>query len=89
MRDVFRILDRFKITGGGTVYAVKNYSHSNIRIGDVFYDLQGNRFKVRGIGMFRRITEGMNFEDMPQELMFGLMDGAEAEGNMLVVLLGI
>lgn len=84
MTDVFRILDRFKITGRGTVYTVKNYSHSNIRIGDILYDLQSNRFKVKGIEMFRRIPNGMDIEDMPLGLMFELMDGAEAEGNMLV-----
>ena len=84
MADVFRILDRFIITGRGTVYTVKNYSHSNIRIGDILYDLQSNRFKVKGIEMFRWIPNGMDIEDMPLGLMFELIDGADAEGNMLV-----
>lgn len=84
MADVFRILDRFKITGRGTVYTVKNYSHSNIRIGDVLYDLQSNRFKVKGSDMFRRISDRMSIEDMPLGLLVELMDGTEAEGNMLV-----
>lgn len=84
MTDVFRILDRFKITGRGTVYTVKNYARSNIRIGDVLYDFQSNRFRVKGIEMFRRIPDGMSIEDMPLGLLFELMDGVEAEGNMLV-----
>ncbi len=84
MPDVFRILDRFKITDRGTIYTVKNHAHSNIRIGDVLYDFQSNRFKVKGIEMFRRIPDGMSIEDMPIGLMFELMDGVEVEGNMLV-----
>lgn len=55
MADVFRILDRFKITGHGEIYTIQNYVHSIIRIGDVLYDLQSNRFRVKGIEMFRRV----------------------------------
>ena len=84
MADVFRILDRFKITGRGTVYTVKNYAHSDIRIGDILYDLQSNRFKVKGVEMFRNISDGMNIEDIPLGLTFELIDGIEAEGNLLV-----
>ena len=84
MADVFRILDRFKITGRGTVYTVKNYAHSNIRIGDVLYDLQSNRFIVKGIEMSGRIPDGMSREDMPLGLLFELVDGVEVAGNMLV-----
>lgn len=84
MGDVFRILDRFKITGRGTVYTIKNYAHSNVRIGDILYDLQSNRFKVMGVERFRQIPDGMSIEDMPIGLMFELVGGVEAEGNMLV-----
>lgn len=34
--------------------------------------------------MSRRIPNGMDIEDMPLGLAFELMDGVEAEGNMLV-----
>ena len=88
MRDVFRILDRFRITGRGMVYTIKNYAHSLIRVGDVLYDLWGNRFKVTGIEMFRRMPDGMGSEDLPRGLMFELMDGVEAEGNILIRSLG-
>lgn len=84
MADVFRILDRFKITGIGMVYTVKNYSCSNICIGDILYDLQSNSFKVKSIEMFRKIPNGMDIEDMSVGLMFDLMDGVEVEGNMLL-----
>lgn len=60
--DVFRILERFKITGRGTVYIVKNLAYSNVRIGDILYDLQSNRFKIKSIEMFRRISDGFQME---------------------------
>jgi hypothetical protein len=88
MGDVFRIQERFRITGRGTVYTIKNYGHSTIRVGDILYDLQSNRFKVMGIEMFRGIPGGMGIEDMPLGLMFELMDGVEAKGNLLVRSLG-
>lgn len=84
MADMFRILDRFKITGRGMVYTVKNYAHSVISVGDVLYDLQSNRFRVKDIGRSRQNPDGMNIEDLPLELMFELIDGVEAEGNVLI-----
>lgn len=84
MSEVFRILERFKITGRGTVYTIKKDEQTNIRIGDILFDLQGNRFKVRGIEMFRRLTEHFDFDKMPLGIMFELMDGVEAYGNILL-----
>ena len=84
MENVFRISDRFKIAGIDTVYTVKNYVHSNVRIGDILYDLQGNRFKVKSIEMFRQILDETSMEDMPLGIILECMDGVEAEGNILV-----
>lgn len=84
MADVISILEQFTITGKGTVYIVKDYDHANIYIGDVLYDLQGNRFKVTSIEMFRQITDRINDEDRPFGIMFELMDGVEAEGSILI-----
>lgn len=84
MADVFRILDRFKITGRGDVYTIQNDTYSNIRIGEILYDLQSNHFKVKGIEMFRRIPDGKNTEDMSPGLLFEFIDGVPAEGNILV-----
>ena len=84
MCDVFRIQDRFKITGHGTVYIVEKSGKALIKLGDVLFDLKGNRFKVKGIEMFRRNPEGKNIEDMPVGLMFELIDNVEASGNILV-----
>lgn len=84
MENVFRISDRFKIAGIDTVYTVKNYVNSNVRIGDILYDLQGNRFKVKSIEMFRQILDETSMEDMPLGIILECMDGVEAEGNILV-----
>ncbi|MDD3404025.1 MAG: ATP-grasp domain-containing protein [Hespellia sp.] len=84
MADVFRILERFKITGRGTVYTIKNNRHDNISIGDILCDLQGNRFRVKGVEMFRRYMKYVDLDEMPLGLMFELLDGVEAKGNILI-----
>ena len=65
MSEVFRIIDRFKITGRGIVYTVEIPKGFTVCVGDILFDLRGNRFKVKGIEMFRRIPDGKSIEDMP------------------------
>ena len=84
MEDVFRILDRFKIIGVGTIFLIKNHMRSVISVGDIFYDIQGNRFKVTGIEIPRCTSESMDFEDLPLGLRFEQLDGVEVAGNILV-----
>ena len=84
MLDILRILDRFTITGRGTIYSVEKNKDAIIHMGDVFEDLHGNRFRAIGIEMFRRIPDGRSFDDMPIGLMFELIDGVEVLGNILV-----
>lgn len=84
MADVFRILDRFKITGRGTVYIIEKNRDAIIHVGDVCKDLRGNCFRVKGIEMFRRIPIGKSLEEMPIGLMFELVDDVEVYGNILV-----
>ena len=66
MADILRIQERFNITGRGLVYTVKYNKGELIHVGDIFYDLQGHRFKVQGIEMFRRITEDIPWDELPQ-----------------------
>ena len=54
-----RIKDRFKITGRGIIYLIEMKSDVIIKIGDVFQDLNGNRFRLSGIEMFHRYLETM------------------------------
>lgn len=80
--EVFRIMDRFIITGRGTVYMVDISKGADVHVGDILLDLRGNHFKVKGIEMLRRILAEQSMEDMPVGLLFELMDGVEACGNI-------
>ena len=41
MSEVFRIIDRFKITGRGIVYTVEIPKGFTVRVGDILFDLRG------------------------------------------------
>lgn len=84
MADFLRIIDRFNITGRGSIYVVEHNKGAVIHIGDTYEDLRGNRFQIKGIEMFRRISNDRNFEDMPIGLMFEPIDKVEAHGNLLI-----
>lgn len=82
--DYLRIIERFRITGRGTVYTVEvNGNDSNIRIGTAYEDLRGNHFKIKGIEMFGGILDDSEGRT-PLGLMFELLDGVEAYGPYLV-----
>ena len=42
MSEVFRIIDRFKITGRGIVYTVEIPKGFTVCVGDILFDLRGN-----------------------------------------------
>ena len=50
--DIFRIIERFKIADRGTVYVLRGSQVDELKLEDILYDLQGNRFKVTGIEHF-------------------------------------
>lgn len=84
MAVILRIQDRFKITGRGLVYTVEHNKGATIRMGDLFYDLHGHKFKVNGIDMVTGCFTNVSFEELPLVLMFELLDGVEVIGNILV-----
>ncbi len=85
MADVLRIIDRFMITGYGPVYMVKYSKGAVIHVGDTFYDLRGNRFVVKGIEMVRRtLLDEVDIENYTVGLLFDMVDGVDAHGNILV-----
>ena len=84
MKDLLKIIDRFVITGRGTVYLTENCFRSRICVGDVFFDLHGNHLRVKGINMAGRPSEGADIEDLPLGIAFDLLDGKDAVGNILV-----
>ena len=84
MAKVFRIIDRFKITGRGTVYTVKNDSDMNLHLEDILFDLRGHRFKIKGFEMIRRLILDIPLEEMPVGILFEALDGVDAEGQIIV-----
>lgn len=84
MADILRIQDKFMITGRGPVYTVKHNKDAIIRMGDLFYDLYGKRFKVKGIEMVRTLTTDIPWDELPVGVLFEMVDGVEVTGNMLV-----
>ncbi len=83
MADILRVIDKFK-TSFGFIYMIESQSlgNSKISVGDILYDLQGNRFKVKGIEMFRAFID-MDPEKIPIGILAGLLDGVELEGYIL------
>ncbi len=85
MGEVYRIQDRFKITGRGYVYAIKVKRNSNIRLNDVLFDLQGNRFRIKGITHFSPILfqeDRINYPEIG--VLLEPLDGNEVEGKILL-----
>lgn len=85
MVAVLRIVEKLVIPGRGLVYTVKCSKNANIHMGDMFYDLRGNKFVVKGIEQLRRLVpSGVCLEDMPIGILFDRVDGVEAWGCILV-----
>ena len=84
MEDILRIQERFNITGRGTVYTVKYNKGASMRLGDLFYDLHGNRLKIKGIEMFRGHINDVSVKERTIGILFELVDDVEAMGSILV-----
>ena len=81
MSDIFRITDRFKITGRGIIYTIGNDKDTIIRLGDILYDLHGSQFKVKGIEMIRKRSDAIHITNAPIGLFFESISGAEVGGK--------
>lgn len=87
MSGVYRIKDRFVIKGRGIVYIFifKPNCRDILRIGDVLYDLRGNRFRIKGFEMFRYISsDPEDYGGFPVCPFMEPLDGGDAWGNYLV-----
>ena len=84
MAKVFRILDRFQITGRGTVYMIKNDPDMSLHLEAILYDLKGHRFQIVGFEMFRYLISNIPFEELPVGILFRALDEVEAEGQIFV-----
>jgi len=81
---VFRIKEKFYITGRGTVYFIEKNKDAVIKIGDIYCDLHRNKFEVKGIEMIRRIPTGQNFDDMPVGILLEPLNRVDVVGDILL-----
>lgn len=78
MGDALRIEKRFQGTWRGNVYQVKKAREFSIWPEEIFLDLSGNRFQVKGINACREKTGESCFN-----IMFELLDRTGAVGDFL------
>ena len=80
---VYRIHDRFLISGRGPVYILDYGLYSAIELGDILYDSKGSRFKAIGKERFTRcfIDPTGNY---PEGVLFEIMDGKEVQGGVMI-----
>lgn len=83
MDKICRIKKRFNITGCRFIYIVEINSDTVIRIGDIFKDLSGNRFRLIGIEMFHRSLAEINKDYQEVGVRFELIDRKEVQGDLL------
>ena len=83
MDKICRIKKRFNIAGCGFIYIVEINSDAVIRIGDIFKDLSGNRFRLIGIEMFHRSLAEINKDYQEVGVRFELIDRKEVQGDLL------
>ena len=85
MATAFRIFDRFKITGRGNVYMLKPNNAAVLRVGDILYDLHGNRFRIKCIEMPTKPCFGSKgLDDLPIGIVLENENGISVQGNLLV-----
>lgn len=84
MADVFRIIDRFDITERGLIYIIKINARETLRIDDQLYDLHGNKFRIKGIEMSRKLSDDISLEELHVGIMFELISDIPVQGNILV-----
>lgn len=84
MANVLRIQDRFELTGKGLLCTVKHNKDAVIRVGNLFYDLHGNEFEVKGIEMFGGRSTDILFDESSVGLLFEGVDGISIVGNILI-----
>lgn len=86
MSDIFRVIDRFNITGRGTVYTLKIRKEDEFDswIGDILCDLRGDRFEITGVEMVRRIPGNEDLLDTQIAVLLDPLDGCHVCGSILV-----
>lgn len=84
MGEVFRICDRFHVSGRGCVYIVHHSEQIVISVGDIFFDLRGNHFKVKSLELVRRMDAETEADKIPAGITLESTSGMEVTGNILL-----
>lgn len=84
MRDVLIIKERFELAGLGKLYTVENNKGAVVNIGDIYFDLSGNQFVVKSIERLRRISNDLNYDEIPIGLLLQSLNQADVVGNILI-----
>jgi hypothetical protein len=82
MQEVYRVEERFTVSNVGTIYTIGKLCENEIWVGDILYDLQGNRFKIKAIESFTRVKT--KIDELPLNVMLELLDNIDVQGNILV-----
>lgn len=84
MADVLRIINQLKIEGRGILYTVMKSKGTVLRSGDIYFDLQGNRFRVDGVEMLRRILDESESNSQFAGIIIEGLDHTGLCGSVLV-----
>lgn len=82
--EIFRIKERINIASQDAVYILTFVNNVEICIGDILYDLQKNRFRLKTMEMFNRDMKNCQDENLSRRYVFEVLDGTEACGQILV-----
>ena len=82
--EIYRVAEMFHITGRGVVYTLKLGSQDVISMGDLLYDLQGHRFRVKGMEMIRQAAAWKDRDTLLLGVMLDGLDDAEVYGRILL-----
>ena len=81
---IYRVAETFHITGRGIVYTLKLGGQDVISLGDLLYDLQGHRFRVKGMEMIRQTAAWEERDTLLLGVMLDGLDNAEVYGRILL-----
>ncbi len=83
MAIMLEITDRFNLTGIGLLYLIKRIPNVNYKVGDIFFDRNGNRFKVKAFPMVTYKRDGIPLSDLPVNVILENLSGIEVQGDII------
>lgn len=86
MSVICRVVDQLKITGRGWVFVVYLEDENSIlHVDDILFDLAGNRYRIKGIEMMRKLLSDADEDCMKNiGLVFEPLDNDRLQGTILI-----